>query len=89
MTDSRINYIMGDAELASIMEGHSQGRKTAAWAALGRKWGFEYASAKPIHGLGPQHFSAIPSDPGVREAIYRERERLRGQSILDSQQRQE
>jgi hypothetical protein len=39
-----------------------QENANAAWAALGRKMGFDHMTVRPIEGKGTRHFSAVPSE---------------------------
>lgn len=39
-----------------------QERANAAWAALGKKMGFDYMTVWPVKDMGPRFFTAVPSE---------------------------
>lgn len=54
-----------------------------AWAALGKKMGFDHMTVQPIAGKGMQHFSAVPSENETQrtERLAKEAEAKRQQEI--------
>src|SRR4051812_17555491 len=54
-----------------------------AWAALGKKMGFDHMTVQPIHGKGMLHFSAVPSENETQreERLAKEAEAKRQQEI--------
>lgn len=77
MNYPRTNYEMTDRDLAELLEackpvaymvvgGHApsspQENANRAWAALGKKMGFDGDSVVPRDGMGMRHFTAIPTE---------------------------
>lgn len=58
------------------MSGTPQENANNAWAALGKKMGFDGDTVRPINGKGQRFFSAVPSEtPEAREErLAREKE---------------
>lgn len=94
----RTEYEMTEQDLQDILEAckpvpymvmggmaprSPQENANAAWAALGRKMGFDSMTVQPIHGKGNRFFTAIPSETDeVRaERLKREAETKRLQEI--------
>ena len=60
-----------------------QENANCAWAALGKKMGFDYMTVQPIPGKGTKFFSAVPSENETQrlERIARETEEKRSANI--------
>ena len=73
----RTNYEMTEADLEAILDAckpvvaimvggyapsSQQENANNAWAALGRKMGFDHMTVQPINGKGNRFFSAVPSE---------------------------
>lgn len=60
-----------------------------AWAALGKKMGFDPMTVRPISGMSTRHFSAVPSETDIQRAerLTREAEekRLRELAEVDAE----
>ena len=61
-----------------------QENANAAWAALGKKMGFNYMTVRPIAGKGMLHFSAVPSENETQRAerIQREEEEKKRADVV-------
>ena len=94
----RTNYEMTQADcdallasmkpVAAMMIGGTTGpsqqeNANNAWAALGKKMGFDHMTVQPIHGKGMLHFSAVPSENETQRAerLAKEAEAKKQQEI--------
>lgn len=85
----RTNYEMTEEDLATILDAcksvpvmmigsyspsSPQENANRAWAALGKKMGFDHMTVEPIRGKGSRFFTAIPSETeeGRKEREARE-----------------
>lgn len=90
----RTNYEMSEADLSAILDAckpvpammiggtlpsSPQENANRAWAALGKKMGFDHMTVQPIGGKGNRFFSAVPSENEVQrgERMAREAEAAR------------
>lgn len=100
----RTNYEMGEADLAEILEAckpvpylivggcapsSPQENANRAWAALGKKMGFDSMTVEPIQGKGMRFFTAVPNETEdrrvEREKNEAENKRLSEIAHLESQ----
>lgn len=100
----RINYEMTQADLEALLSAmrpvpammiggtlpsSPQENANAAWAALGKKMGFDSMTVQPIPGKSDRFFSAVPSETDLQRAerLTREAEekRLRELAEVDAQ----
>ena len=94
----RTNYEMSEADLDALLDHCKptpvmmvgsyttptpQEHANAAWAALGKKMGFDHKTVQPIAGKGQRFFSAVPSetDAARKERLTREAEDKRQAEI--------
>lgn len=85
----RTNYEMTEEDLKAILDackpvvammigGHApssqQENANNAWAALGRKMGFDHMTVQPISGKGNRFFTAVPSETEEARKERHERE---------------
>jgi hypothetical protein len=92
------NYEMTQADLDAILDAckpvpammiggtlprSQQENANDAWAALGRKMGFDHMTVRPIAGKGDRFFSAVPSETDMMksERLAREAEAERTAKI--------
>jgi hypothetical protein len=74
-----------------VIGGHAprsqQENANAAWAALGKRMGFDGSTVRPISGKGNRFFSAIPSENETQRAerVAREQEAQRQREIAQLQ----
>jgi nitrogen regulatory protein PII len=90
----RTNYEMTEADLAAILDAckstpvmmigsytssSPQENANDAWAALGRKMGFDHMTVQPVQGKGNRFFTAVPSETEQQrtERVAREKEESR------------
>lgn len=95
----RTNYEMTEVDLAAILEAckpvaaimiggsfpsSQQENANNAWAALGRKMGFDPMTVQPRAGMGDRFFTAVPSETAeARDArLAREAADLRRSEII-------
>ena len=95
----RTNYEMTQADCDALLEAMKpvpymvvggvvprspQENANAAWAALGKKMGFNYMTVRPIAGKGMLHFSAVPSENETQRAerIQREEEEKKRADVV-------
>lgn len=96
----RTNYEMTEDDLKALLDackpvpmmligGHApssaQANANRAWAALGKKMGFDSDSVRPIEGKGHRFFSAVPSETEEQSAVRvaRETEEIRQRDIKE------
>lgn len=94
----RTNYEMTEEDLKAILDackpvavmmigGHApssqQENANNAWAALGRKMGFDHMTVEPIDGRGNRFFTAVPSENEFQrnERMAREAEEAKQREI--------
>lgn len=107
----RTNYEMSEDDLKTILDAckpvsammiggfvpsSQQENANNAWAALGRKMGFDHMTVQPINGKGNRFFTAVPSETEQQreDRLAREKEEVRKREIArltkeiaDNQQR--
>lgn len=94
----RTNYEMSEDDLKTLLEAckptpvimignygpaSPQENANRAWAALGKKMGFDYTTVAPIQGKGTRFFTAIPSETETvrQERLLREADERRQADI--------
>lgn len=94
----RTNYEMTEDDLQAIMDAckpvpmialhlgmprSAQERANDAWAALGKKMGFDHMTVQPVNGKGNRLFTAIPSETETsrEERLAKEKEAVRDAEI--------
>lgn len=94
----RTNYEMTEADLEAILAAckpvvaimvggyapsSQQENANNAWAALGKKMGFDHMTVQPIPGKGNRFFTAVPSETeeARNERLEREADEKRGQEM--------
>ena len=86
----RSNYEMSERDLETIMDackpvpcvmvggttgGSPQDNANSAWAALGKKMGFDHMTVRPIDGKGTRFFSAVPNETETQREEKEKREK--------------
>jgi hypothetical protein len=69
--------------IGGVMPPTPQENANRAWAALGKKMGFDYMTVRPIQGKGNRFFTAVPSETQEArdERLAREAEEKRQRDI--------
>ena len=94
----RVNYEMTEKDLEAIMEAckpvpmimlqcgsprSQQENANDAWAALGKKMGFDHMTVEPVSGKGNRFFTAVPAETEFQRAerVGKEKEQKRLEDI--------